>query len=78
VIAKSGKPWFAPKDYGYGGVPISWEGWAATAAFITVFTLNVLLVRGWPRWIGGAVLVCLFVCLACAKTSGGCRWRWGK
>ena len=29
--------WFAPKRYGYGaGLPISWQGWALTCAFVLV------------------------------------------
>ena len=29
--------WFAPKRYGYGaGLPISWQGWAVTVAFIAL------------------------------------------
>jgi hypothetical protein len=30
------KYWFRPKDYGYGYVPISVEGWIATFALIEV------------------------------------------
>ena len=30
-----GPEWFAPKRFGYGaGLPISWQGWALTAAFM--------------------------------------------
>jgi len=30
-----GPEWFAPKRFGYGaGLPISWQGWTLTAAFM--------------------------------------------
>ena len=32
-----GPEWFAPKRYGYGsGLPISWQGWAVTIAFVAI------------------------------------------
>src|SRR5436190_1565879 len=32
-----GPEWFAPKRYGYGsGIPISWQGWTVTAAYIAI------------------------------------------
>jgi hypothetical protein len=34
-----GPEWFAPKRYGYGaGLPISWQGWALTIAFLAYAT----------------------------------------
>jgi hypothetical protein len=59
-------------------VPASWEGWTATAAFITVFGATAALVRGWLRWVLAAIIVGVFAGIACSKTEGGCRWRWGK
>lgn len=72
------RPWFAPKRYGYGAFPATWEGWAATAVFVVAFGLDMGLLHGWPRWLGGAAAVAIFAGLACARTAGGCRWRWGK
>lgn len=34
------RAWFAPKDFGYGATPSSWQGWAATIAFVLVVTLT--------------------------------------
>jgi hypothetical protein len=78
VTAKSAKPWFAPKRYGYGAVPATWQGWVATAVFIVAFGLSMALLQGWLRWMCSAILVGIFAGLACAKTDGGCRWRSGK
>ena len=69
--------WFVPKRYGYGGTPVTWQGWVAILGFIAVFAAIVLLVPGWPRWLLGALAVALFAIFVCAKTDGGCRWRWG-
>ncbi|HUA51958.1 MAG TPA: hypothetical protein VMB81_07325 [Candidatus Sulfotelmatobacter sp.] len=69
--------WFVQKRYGYGATPTTWQGWAATLAFVALFVAIVLLVGGWPRWVLGALAIAGFAILACAKTDGGCRWRWG-
>jgi hypothetical protein len=29
-----GRPWFAPKAYGYGFNPVTWEGWLVTLVFV--------------------------------------------
>jgi len=75
-----GPEWFAPKRYGYGaGFPISWQGWALTAAFLAyAFVISIwfrdrLLVTA--AFMAPAVALFLTVC---AKTTrGGWRWRWG-
>lgn len=33
---KSKKPWFVPKSYGYGLVPVSWQGWLMTLVLIII------------------------------------------
>jgi len=33
--------WFKPKLFGWGFVPISWQGWLMTAALICVMLLSV-------------------------------------
>lgn len=73
--------WFAPKRYGIGASwPISWQGWAITAAFISLVGLASLFLR--HSRIGFiSVLAMLLVSFAviCARTTrGGWRWRWGK
>jgi hypothetical protein len=78
MATEARKAWFVPKRYGYGSTPASWQGWAATAVFIAVFVLDVTLLRGWTRWVCGTLAIGVFASVACAKTSGGCRWRWGK
>ncbi|HKP33721.1 MAG TPA: hypothetical protein VJT70_02950 [Sphingomicrobium sp.] len=76
-----GPEWFAPKRYGYGaGLPISWQGWAVTLAFIA-------LVGGLAFFFGDqpviviALLVplsLLLILITARTTRGGWRWRWGE
>jgi hypothetical protein len=82
-----GKPWFVPKQVGYGAYPASWEGWACVGGFVLgLVVLAILLLTGFPR--GGVPLanVLIFVALvaamavglvllAKAKSSGPWRWR---
>lgn len=37
--------WFKPKTFGYGAVPVTWEGWLAVAIHISAFVaaLSVML-----------------------------------
>jgi hypothetical protein len=70
--------WFVPKRYGWGATPVTWQGWVATLVFVAGFGAIVVLGGGWPRWACGGLAVVAFAIIACAKTEGGCRWRWGR
>ncbi len=78
--------WFKPKRYGFGAVPTSWEGWAATAALLLAVLCEMQFIP--PRFadveIGrfasllaqcGTVAGFLLICVL--KTHGSWRWRWG-
>lgn len=77
----SGSPeWFAPKRYGYGaGLPISWQGWAVTLAFIAIVGVIAFLFGNQPLVIIALLVpLALVLILITAKTTrGGWRWRWG-
>jgi hypothetical protein len=73
-----GRPWFRPKNRGYGtGLPITWQGWVMLAALIALIAGVSALLRGQPA------MMTIFVILAGlapmplyrAKTEGGWRWR---
>lgn len=73
-----GRPWFRPKNRGYGtGRPITWQGWVMLAAHIALIAGVSVLLRGKPA------MMTIFVILAGlapmplyrAKTEGGWRWR---
>lgn len=74
-----GPEWFAPKRYGYGSTPITWQGWALTLGFVAItIALSVTFARHPAQLI--AILVPLVVAfmVTCARTTrGGLRWRWG-
>lgn len=75
-MARASKPWFAPKQFGYGAAfPISWEGWAVLLVFISGLVGVVVLLDGIARALGVSGLVVSVVAIAAAKTDGGWRWR---
>lgn len=39
--------WFKAKEYGWGWVPVTWQGWAITALYTLLFTLSTLVFLGW-------------------------------
>lgn len=73
--------WFAPKRYGYGsGLPISWQGWALSLAYLSVLLALALAIgRTDPlQFIAALILPTVAFCVICARTTkGGWRWRWG-
>lgn len=79
------KPWFRVKRIGYGtGLPCSWEGWAATFAYLGA-TLAVALVGrqfadARPVSYLAAVLLpsVVFVYVAWRKSDQPWRWRNGE
>ena len=76
-----GPEWFAPKRYGFGaGLPISWQGWALTIAFIAIAWGSVFLLRDRPGVVVAvlAPLTIIFTIIAAKTTRGGWHWRWGK
>jgi hypothetical protein len=73
--------WFAPKRFGSGpGVPISWQGWALTIAFVAVAIGISIVLRDRPLQLVAVLIpaIVVFLVISCRTTRGGCRWRWGK
>jgi hypothetical protein len=73
--------WFAPKRFGNGpGLPISWQGWAVTLAYVALIALASFAIR--YTWIGYAsivtILTAVFIVICARTTKGGWRWRWGE
>jgi hypothetical protein len=76
-----GPEWFAAKRYGYGtGRPISWQGWALTAAFVAIAIGVSVRLKDQPlKLIAIMIPVTVVFCVICARTTrGGWRWRWGE
>ena len=71
--------WFRPKLFGWGAVPVTWQGWLATLGLI-VLALPVAWLaerRGMEFLILLVPMVAGFVYLCWAKTDGDWKWRWG-
>jgi hypothetical protein len=78
--------WFRPKRYGYGAVPVTWQGWTitvATAIVVGVSSALVPIFAALMPWIFAVIpidllLIVALVIVSRCKTDGGWRWRWGK
>ena len=78
--------WFKPKQYGYGAVPVTWEGWALTLLVAALIAAPSALLFGGSHptamaiiaWaVAVAVVVVGAVPVVRSKTEGTWRWRWG-
>ena len=74
-----GPDWFAPKRYGYGATPITWQGWALTLGFVGVLILiSVNFAKRPVQMVAILIpLIVAFIVLCARTTRGGLRWRWG-
>ena len=77
--------WFKRKLYGWGWVPVRWQGWAVVLAFIVFSILNGIYLEQFSEpsnsdiaWfsvrIAIAVVVLIYICY---KTGEKPRWQWG-
>lgn len=72
--------WFRPKLLGYGAVPVTWQGWGVTLAFVAILAPLAAFVelRHNETYLLARVPVVLgFVWVCWVKTDGAWRWRWG-
>jgi hypothetical protein len=80
-VNDDGPEWFAPKRYGYGScMPIAWQGWAVTVAYIAIILIAIRFLPARPIIIIAVIVpatVTLLVITA-RTTRGGWRWRWGN
>jgi len=83
------KYWFKPKNYGYGYVPISKEGWIAVLGLILIGFLlaylnnffnitSLTLLNGLIFAIEITILGFLFLKLFEKKCLGKLKWNWKK
>jgi len=74
--------WFAQKRYGFGaGLPIAWQGWLISLAYVGIVTGSAYLVAERSPWAFGSIVVAatgIFMLIAANTTRGGWRWRWGE
>ncbi len=73
------KLWFKRKSYGWGWVPVTWQGWIATAVYIAGVLLfafgrgedSNLLIFAVPTIMWTALLIYI-----CYKKGEKPRWQW--
>ncbi len=79
------KKWFIAKTYGWGWVPVTWQGWAVTILYIALIVRSGRQLEGATG--SGAnilpftiqVLLATIVLLGiCYLTGEKPRWRWGS
>ena len=73
--------WFPAKRYGWGwGLPITWEGWAALAAFLGLIVVGVVVVppaRSLANFIAYIAVLSIVFTGVCWWKGEPPRWRWG-
>ncbi len=84
------KKWFRAKDYGYGWVPQTFEGWLTTLIYVVLVALiTVIFVMrlGDPlfnQWVSVGIYLFLLgvstlsLIVIAYKTGEKASWRWGK
>jgi len=78
--------WFAPKTYGYGATPVTWEGWVCVAIYVAVvaavgswFSAREKVFSTWAVFFATiAIATAVLVIVSVAKTNGSWHWRWGQ
>jgi hypothetical protein len=73
--------WFKRKLYGWGWVPVKWEGWLIVLLFVGIVTYAALvfLVKGRLIEYFASLIISIFllIYIAC-KTGEKPKWSWGK
>jgi len=79
------KYWFKAKLYGWGWVPVRWQGWAAILIFVVLIICSGLSLDKKPEpsatdlawfFLRIAVTVAILM-IVCYKTGEKPRWQWG-
>lgn len=81
--------WFRPKQFGWGFVPITWEGWGMTGILVVLILLSAFsnnffsheepAINEVIRYVLDIViLTSIFSLIAKEKTKGKLKMRWGK
>lgn len=76
-VARS-EPWFRRKQYGWGRVPTTWQGWVVLTAYL-IIVLAPPLLAGTTRAVLSLVAVVAMPILVTIATRKGepPRWQWG-
>ena len=77
--------WFKRKLYGFGWVPVSWQGWLATFLYVGFIVYDFMKIdknshSGSDTLIAFAphfILVTVVFSFICYKTGQKPKWQWG-
>lgn len=70
--------WFAPKLFGYGATPVTWQGWALALGYVAALIAVIRFLPGdAPKISVGVALTIAFLLICWRKTDGGWHWHWG-
>lgn len=80
--------WYKRRRYGWGWVPVAWQGWATLAGCLGgILIAAVVLLDDEPRntwtgnsweFLGVAAILVLLILLSCYVRGPKPKWRWGK
>ncbi len=84
--AKAKGLWFISKRFGYGWVPISWQGWLVTLGFVAIVFLGAMLTIEVPNpsiydvllFLKIVIISTFLLIYICYKKGEKAYWRWGK
>ncbi|HEY0889935.1 MAG TPA: hypothetical protein VGE38_10020 [Nocardioides sp.] len=74
--------WFKRRRYGWGWVPVTWQGWAVIIGFVVLVVGGALTLGEADDGVAGflvyvAVLVVALFAISRVKGPSP-RWRWGR
>jgi hypothetical protein len=76
--------WFKRKLYGWGWVPVKWQGWAVVVAFIVLLIANAHRLNPEmaqdgevKEFLVETALLVLLLLAICYRTGEAPKWMWG-
>lgn len=79
--------WFKRRRYGYGWIPVTWQGWSVIAGYLGVVVASMYIVRDVPEnsydWRVGLYTLILVLAtsgliLISYRKGPKPKWRWGS
>lgn len=79
--------WFKRKRYGYGWVPVTWQGWTVVGSYIVLLFAGSLLLQDAPKdalswqlliYFVGLAVITILLLLITRATGPTAKWRWGS